>query len=54
LHAHIAKHPGQRIEQIGASLGVSTKEFAVPVKRLLSEKQISTKGHKRATTYFAK
>jgi len=54
LHAYIAKHPGQRIEQIGAGLGVVTKEFVLPVKKLLSEKRISTKGQKRATTYFAK
>lgn len=54
LHAYIAKHPGQRIEQIGTGLGVVTKEFVLPVKKLLSEKRISTKGQKRATTYFAK
>ena len=54
LLAYIVKHPGQRIEQIGASLGVPSKEFALPVKKLLSEKQITTKGQKRATAYFAK
>src|ERR1041384_5828913 len=26
LHAHVAKNPGQRIETIGAGLGVPTKE----------------------------
>ena len=54
LLAYIVKHPGQRIEQIGASLGVPSKEFVLPVKKLLSEKQITTKGQKRATAYFAK
>jgi hypothetical protein len=54
LRAAIAKQPGQRIEQIGAGLGVATKELVLPVKKLLGEKSISTKGQKRATTYFAK
>lgn len=54
LHSHIIKNPGQRIEQISKTLGVSTKEFVLPIKKLVSEKKISTKGAKRATTYFAK
>jgi len=54
LHAFIAKNPGQRVEQIGGSLGVPTKELVLPVKKLLAEKQIGTKGQKRATTYFPK
>ena len=53
LHSHIAKHPGQRIEKIGAGLGVPTKALVLPVKRLISEKKVTTKGQKRATTYFA-
>lgn len=53
LHSHIARHPGQRIEKIGAGLGVPTKALVLPVKRLISEKKVTTKGQKRATTYFA-
>jgi len=53
LHSHIAKHPGQRIETIGAGLGVPTKALVLPVKRLVGEKKVTTKGQKRATTYFA-
>jgi len=53
LHAHIAKHPGQRIEKIGAGLGLPTKALVLPVKRLLSQRKLSTKGQKRATVYFA-
>jgi hypothetical protein len=53
LHSHIVKHPGQRIEKIGAGLGVPTKALVLPVKRLVSEKKVITKGQKRATTYFA-
>jgi hypothetical protein len=54
LHTYVAKNPGQRIEQIGSSLGVATKELVLPVKKLVGEKQLSTKGQKRATVYFAK
>lgn len=54
LHSHVAKNPGQRIEQIGKALGIVTKELVLPVKKLVSEKKLSTKGQKRATTYFAK
>jgi hypothetical protein len=54
FHAYVGKNPGQRIEQIGIGLGVSTKTLVLPVKKLHSEKQIGTKGQKRATTYFAK
>jgi len=54
LHAHVAKNPGQRIETIGAGLGVPTKELVLPAKKLLSEKRLATKGQKRATIYFAK
>jgi len=54
FHSHVAKNPGQRIEQIGKTLGVPTKELTLPVRKLMGEKKLSTKGAKRATTYFAK
>jgi hypothetical protein len=54
LHSYIVKNPGQRIEQIASSLDISTKELNLPAKKLISEKKLSTKGQKRATTYFAK
>jgi len=54
LGAFIKKNPGQRIEQIGKELGIPTKELALPVKKLLAGKRISTKGQKRATTYFGR
>jgi len=53
LLSYIKKTPGQRIEQIGAALGASTKELALPAKKLIGEKSVKTKGVKRATTYFA-
>lgn len=51
---YVRKNPGQRIEQIGAALGIGTKELALPAKKLIADKQLRTKGQKRATTYFAK
>jgi len=53
LHAHIGENSGERIEQIGAALGVSTKDLVLPIKKLVSEKKVSKKGQKRATTYWA-
>jgi hypothetical protein len=54
LHSYVVKNPGQRIEQIGKALEIVTKELVLPVKKLVSEKRLSTKGQRRATTYFAK
>lgn len=54
LLAYVKKNPGERIEQIGAGLGLPTKELALPAKKLIGDKQLRTKGQKRATTYFAR
>lgn len=50
----VAKHPGLRIEQINAKLGTTTKDLALPVRKLIADGIIKTKGRKRSTTYFAK
>jgi hypothetical protein len=52
LATHIAAKPGQRIEQIGQSLGLATKELSLPAKKLIAAKRIKTKGQKRSTQYF--
>ena len=54
LRAYIVKNPGQRIEQIGKGMGAATKDLALPAKKLLAAKHLSTKGQKRATTYYPK
>lgn len=54
LRTYIAKNPGQRMEQIAKSLGMATKELVLPARKLLADKQIATKGQRRATTYFPK
>jgi hypothetical protein len=50
--AFIAKNPGLRIEQINKELGTTTAQLALPLRKLIADKTIKTKGQKRATTYF--
>ena len=50
--AFVKSNPGLRIEQINKELGTSTKELALPIRKLISERRISVKGKKRSTTYF--
>lgn len=52
--AFIKKNPSSRAEQIGAAVGLSTGEMARPIAGLLSSKQLSKKGVKRATAYSAR
>lgn len=54
LLAQIKDGPGRRIEELGAALGMKTKDLALPAKKLLGEKKIRTKGQKRATRYWAR
>lgn len=53
FHAFVAKNPGLRIEQINKELVTTTKDLALPIRKLISEGAIKTKGAKRSTTYFA-
>jgi hypothetical protein len=50
----VTKHPGLRIEQINKQLGTSTKDLALPIRKLVADGTVKTKGKKRSTTYFAK
>lgn len=49
----VKANPGLRIEQINKELGTTTKDLALPIRKLVSEGAVSTKGKKRSTTYFA-
>ncbi len=53
FHAFVTKHPGLRIEQINKQLGTTTKDLALPIRKLLAEGALKTKGEKRSTAYFA-
>ena len=48
----VKTNPGLRIEQINKELGTTTKDLALPIRKLLSEGMLSSKGQKRSTTYF--
>ena len=48
----VKANPGLRIEQINKQLGTTTKDLALPIRKLISEGMISAKGQKRSTTYF--
>jgi len=49
----VKSHPGLRIEQINKELGTSTKDLALPIRKLMASRQLRAHGQKRATTYFA-
>ena len=51
---HIKSNPGQGVEQIAKALGTTTKELTLPIRKLLGDKKITSKGQKRATRYFPK
>lgn len=53
FHAYVAKHPGLRIEQINKELSTTTKDLALPIRKLIADGAIKTKGAKRSTTYYA-
>jgi hypothetical protein len=49
----VKANPGLRIEQINKQLDTTTKDLALPIRKLISEGVITAKGKKRSTTYFA-
>jgi hypothetical protein len=48
----VSSNPGLRIEQINKQLGTTTKDLALPIRKLISEGRVKAKGQKRSTTYF--
>ncbi len=53
LEKFVREHPGERIEQIARSLGVASRELALPARKLLADRRLRTEGQKRATRYFS-
>jgi hypothetical protein len=47
----IKSNPDQRAEQIAEGVGMSTKTLALPLRKLVAEKRLKTKGVARGTTY---
>jgi hypothetical protein len=50
---YVRDNPGMRIEQINKQLGTTTKDLALPIRKLLADGELKAKGQKRSTTYFA-
>lgn len=50
---YVKSNPGLRIEQINKTLGTTTKDLALPIRKLIGEGALKTKGEKRSTQYFA-
>lgn len=50
---HVQSNPGQRLEEVGAAMGVPTSELKRPVSNLMDAKALRTEGQKRGTKYFA-
>lgn len=48
----IRQTPGIRADQLAKAMGVMTRDLALPIKKLLTDKAITKKGQKRATAYF--
>jgi len=51
---YLKKNPQHGAEQIGAALGLTTSELALPIKSLLAKKSLKTVGQKRGTKYSVK
>ena len=51
--AFVRSNPGLRIEQINKQLGTTTKDLALPIRKLIADGSLKAKGNKRSTTYFA-
>ncbi len=50
--AFVNKNPGLRIEQINKQLGTSTKDLALPIRKMIADGTLKVKGKKRSTAYF--
>lgn len=48
----VTKNPGLRIEQINKQLGTTTKDLALPIRKLIADGSLKVKGKKRSTAYF--
>ncbi len=48
----VQKNPGTRADQIAKTLGVATKDVALPMKKLMSRGELSSEGQRRATRYY--
>ncbi|SRR6266496_232639 len=50
--AFVKANPGHRIEEINKELGTTTKDLALPIRKLIADGLLTAKGQKRSTKYF--
>lgn len=50
--AFVNTKPGLRIEEINKELGTTTKDLALPIRKLVADGVLTAKGQKRSTKYF--
>lgn len=48
----ITSNPGRSIEGIGKGMRRETRELVLPIKKLIADGAVTTKGYKRARKYF--
>jgi hypothetical protein len=48
----VKKTPGQSVEALAKTLGVTTKDLQLPVLKAFEAKLIKTTGQRRGTKYF--
>ncbi len=53
IHAFVQANPGLGAIDIASALGVTSKDLALPIKKLHSENKVRTEGRRRGTRYFA-
>lgn len=51
LLSHLKSHPGQRGEEIASALDTDTRTIRLPLKKLIEENKVRTKGVARGTSY---
>jgi len=52
ITAFVRSNPGCSVGEIGAALGMTTKEMRLPLQKLGAERRVKTKGQKRGTRYY--
>lgn len=53
LLSYVKENPGLRIEQINKGMGTTTRDLALPIRKLIASGDLRSDGQKRSTTYFA-